>query len=91
MITLDLNHFGFCGRGGQRGGEDGEKKEAKVRLKEGILAPGPTSMVVSWIAETPRGLTRVIIRGGFEQSGDCLEAQGPCDHRCEAHRREAIL
>ena len=36
MITLDLNHFGFCGRGGQRGGEDGEKKEAKVRLKEGI-------------------------------------------------------
>ena len=65
MITLDLNHFGFCGRGGQRGGEDGEKKEAKVRLKEGILAPGPTSMVVSWIAETPRGLTRVIIREGF--------------------------
>ena len=35
MITLDLNHFGFCGRGGQRGGEDGEKKEAKVRLKGG--------------------------------------------------------
>ena len=52
MITLDLNHFGFCGRGGERGGVDGERKEAKVRLKEGILAPGPTSMVVSWIAET---------------------------------------
>ena len=69
MITLDLNHFGFCGRGGQRGGEDGEKKEAKVRLKEGILAPGPTSMVVSWIAETPRGLTRVIIRGGVLSQG----------------------
>ena len=41
MITLDLNHFGFCGRGGQRGGEDEEKKEAKVKRKEGILAPGP--------------------------------------------------
>ena len=65
MITLDLNHFGFCGRGGQRGGVDGERKEAKVRLKEGILAPGPTSMVVSWIAKTPRALTRVIIRRGF--------------------------
>ena len=46
MITLDLNHFGFCGRGGQRGGEDEEKKEAKVKRKEGILAPGPTSMAV---------------------------------------------
>ena len=41
MITLDLNHFGFCGRSGQRGGEDGEKKEAKVRLKEGILQGQP--------------------------------------------------
>ena len=60
MITLDLNHFGFCGRGGQRGGEDEEKKEAKVKRKEGILAPG-----VSWIARTPRALTRVIIRRGF--------------------------
>ena len=28
-ITLDLNHFGFRGRGGQRGGENEEKKEAK--------------------------------------------------------------
>ena len=65
MITLDLNHFGFCGRGSQRGGEDEEKKEAKVKRKEGILAPGPTSMVVSWIARTPRALTRVIIRRGF--------------------------
>ena len=65
MITLDLNHFGFCGRGGQRGGEDEEKKEAKVKRKEGILAPGPTSMVVSWIAKTPRALTRVIIRRGL--------------------------
>ena len=65
MITLDLNHFGFCGRGGQGGGVDGKRKEAKVRLKEGILAPGPTSMVVSWIAKTPRALTRVIIRRGF--------------------------
>ena len=35
MITLDLNHFGFCGRGGQRAGEDEEKKEAKVKRKEG--------------------------------------------------------
>ena len=24
-----------------------------------------------------------------EQSGDCLEAQGPCDHRCEAHRERS--
>ena len=31
MITLDLNHFGFCGRGGQRGKEDEERKEAKVK------------------------------------------------------------
>ena len=51
--------------GAAREEEKIEKKEAKVRLKEGILAPGPTSMVVSWIAETPRGLTRVIIMGGF--------------------------
>ena len=29
LITLDLNHFGFRGRGGQRGGENEEKKEAK--------------------------------------------------------------
>ena len=31
MITLDLNHFGFCGRGGQRGEEEEEKKKAKVK------------------------------------------------------------
>ena len=55
MITLDLNHFGFCGRGGQRGGEDGEKKEAKVRLKEGILAPGPTSMDCGNTSGTHKG------------------------------------
>ena len=64
MITLDLNHFGFRRRGGQRGGEE-EKKEAKGKVKGGY-APGPTSMVVSWIAKTPRALTRVVIRRGFQ-------------------------
>ena len=53
MITLDLNHFGFCGRGGQRGGEDreeGSKGEAKGRysrsranLNGGELDCGNTS------------------------------------------------
>ena len=37
LITLDLNHFGFRGRGGQRGGEKRKKKEVN---KEG--GSGPT-------------------------------------------------
>ena len=54
-----------AGGAAKRGGEDGEKKEAKVKRKEVIRAPGPTSMVVSWIAETPRALARLIVRRRF--------------------------
>ena len=49
-----------CGRGGQRGGEEEEKKE-KSEVK---IDPGPTLMVVSWTAKIPRALTRVVIKGG---------------------------
>ena len=51
-ITLDLNHFWFRGRGGQRGGEEEEKKEAKGKGKEEMLASEPTSMVVSFKSES---------------------------------------
>ena len=37
-----------------------------------------------WIVSDALGWTE-------EQSGGCLEAQGPGNHRCEAHRREAML
>ena len=37
LITLDRNHFGFRGRGGERGGEKRKKKEVN---KEG--GSGPT-------------------------------------------------
>ena len=54
MITLDLNHFEFCGRGGQerrrRWGEEGSKGEAKrgnsrsrANLNGGELDCGNTS------------------------------------------------
>ena len=36
LITLDLNHFGFRGRSGQRGGEKRKKKEVN---KEGGSEP----------------------------------------------------
>ena len=52
-----------CGRGGQRGGEEEEKKE-KNEVKRGYSRSGPTLMVVSWTAKIPRALTRVVIRGG---------------------------
>ena len=54
MITLDLNHFGFCGRGGQRGGIDG-RGGSKGEAKGGYSRSRANLNGVSWIAKTPRG------------------------------------
>ena len=35
LITLDLNHFGFRGRGGQRGGELEEEEGSEQRRESG--------------------------------------------------------
>ena len=52
--TSSRANFGFIRR----------RRRKQKGSNEDILAPGPTSMVVSWIAKTP-GLTRVVIRRGF--------------------------
>ena len=65
LITLDLNHFGFRGRGGQRGGEKRKKKEVN---KEG--GSGPTHSLNGGELDKEPALNSVgqqgdIIKGGW--------------------------
>ena len=63
MITLDPNHFGFDGRGGQRGGS---RLEETSKGRENLPYPGPTSMVVSWV-----GRCQVKVTSGGELDFEC--------------------
>ena len=61
---MDLNHFGF-----QRAGRPERRRRGKrVKGREEVPNPGPTSMVVSWTVSVHRAPTRVVIEGGGLQA-----------------------